>query len=248
MTSAKSILTLASCENIKIYRQRKYQILPVITALIIIAGAAVSIIPGNVFSLTMANYPYTVLSLMSYILAPLTIFMLVSDLLSGEIAGNEIKVYLTRPVSRVNALLAKTLAVTGYAGILLAEGLVLSGILSIIFAGFASFSIISVLAAYLVGFLPLVTMTAMSAMVASMMKSATSCFSFCLLAYAGFSVLGLVFSNLSPVLFTSYLGIGSMVIGSVVPVSSLLTGIAILIGYALTFLAVSGLKFADREI
>lgn len=247
MTSVKPILILASCENIKIYRQRKYQIIPVVMAFFIIAGAAVSMIPGNVLSLTMANYPYTLLSLLNHIFVPLIIFMLVSDLLSGEMAGNEIKVLLTRPVPRTNVLLSKVLAIAGYVGVVLVEGLIISSILSITLSGFSNINIISILLSYLVGFLPLLTLITMSAMIASMLKSGTSCFGFCLLAYVGVSVLGLVFSNLSVVLFTSYLGIGSMVIGSIIPVLSLVMGIAILLGYALVFLSVSVLKFAGRE-
>lgn len=242
----KSIMTLVSCENQKIYRQKKYRILPVITAFIVIAGAAMGMIPGNILSFTMANYPYTVLSLLNYVLAPLAIFMLVSDLLSGEMAGSEIKVLLTRPVSRINVLLAKMVSIAGYIGLLLAGGYLISSILSILFAGF-SMNIITALAAYAIGLLPLLTLIAMSAMIASMLKSGTSCFSFCLIAYLGFTVLGLVFSGLSPAIFTSYLGIGSMVIGSAIPVSSLLMGIAVLVGYAPTFLSVSGLKFVGRE-
>jgi hypothetical protein len=84
-------------------------------------------------------------------------------------------------------------------------------------------------------------------MIASMFKSRTSCFGFCLLAYAGLTVFGLIFPNLSPALFTSYLGIGSMVIGSVIPVSSLLTGIGISAGYGLVFLSAGGIKFMNRE-
>jgi ABC-2 type transport system permease protein len=247
MTAMKSILTVASCENQKIYRQQKYRILPAVTAAVIAAGAFVGLIPGNFFRLTMANYPFTVLSLMNYIIAPLAAFMLAADLLSVEMAGNEIKVLLTRPVSRISVFLAKALSIAGYAGLLFAEGLILSCVFSAMLSGFSSFSIAAVLSAYTMGFIPALTITAMSVMIASALKSGTSCFGFCLFAYTGFAVFGLVFSRLSPVLFTSYLGIGSMVIGSVIPVSSLMTGIGVLAGYALVFLSAGGLKFMSKE-
>jgi len=247
MNTIKSVMTLKSCENLKIFRQRKYQIYPVIVALILIGGAAVSMIPGNVLGFTMANYPYTVLSMLNYVFAPLAIFMLVSDLLSNEMAGDEIKVMLTRPVSRVNVLFAKIFAIAGYIGVMFAGGFLISGILSILSAGFSAVNILSALLAYIVGFIPMLTFITMSTLIASMSKSGTSCFSFCLFAYIGSMVLGLVFSSLSPALFTSYLGIGSMVIGSSIPVTSLLIGISILAGYALAFFSVSGIKFVGRE-
>lgn len=247
MTAIKSVLNIVSCENRKIYGQQKYKIMLIVTAAIIAGGALIGLIPGSFLGLTMANYPFTALSLINYIIAPLAVFMLAADLLAGEIAGSEIKVLLTRPVSRISVLLAKAVSIAGYAGLLLAEGLIISGLLSISLSGFLSFSVSAMLWSYLVGFVPVLTLVAMSVMIASMLKSGTSCFSFCLLAYAGFTVFGLVFSTLSPALFTSYLGIGSMVIGSAVPVASLLTGIGILAGYALLFLSAGSLKFSSRE-
>lgn len=247
MNTIKSVTTLKSCENQKIFRQRKYQIYPVIVALILICGAAISMIPGNTLGFTMANYPYTVLSMMNYIFLPIAIFMLVSDLISGEMAGDEIKVLLTRPVSRVNILFAKILSIVGYISIMFAGGFLISSILSILVSGFSTINVLSALLAYIVGFIPMLTLIAMSALISSISKSGTSCFSFCLFAYIGCMTLGLVFSSLSPALFTSYLGIGSMVIGSSIPVTSLLIGISILAGYALTFFSVSGIKFVGRE-
>jgi len=247
MNGMKSIMGLVSCENQKIFRQRKYQVYLAVVALIVIGGAALSMIPGNILSFTMVNYPYTVLSMLCYVFAPLAIFMLSSDFLSGEMASNEIKVLLTRPVARHKVLLAKIISIAGYIGIILVGGFLVSSILSIALTGFSSFSILTALIAYVVGFLPLLTFIAMSAMIASLSKSGTSCFSFCLFAYLGSMVLGLVFSTLSPALFTSYLGMGNMVIGSVIPVSRLLMGFAILTGYGLTFLSVSGLTFVGRD-
>lgn len=247
MNTIKSVMTLKTCENQKIFRQRKYQIYPVIVALILVGGAAVSMMPGNVIGFTMENYPYTVLSMLDYVFAPLSIFMLASDLLSGEMAGDEIKVLLTRPVTRGNVLFAKIFSISGYVGILFTGSFFISSILSILSAGFSAINILCVLLAYIVGFIPMLTLVAMSAFIASMSKSGTSCFSLCLFAYIGCMVLGLVFSSLSPALFTSYLSIGSMVIGSSIPVASLLIGISILVGYALTFLSASGIKFVGRE-
>jgi len=247
MSTIKSVLILKSCENQKIFRQRKYQIYPIIVAFILIGGAAISMIPGNALGFTMANYTYTALSMLSYVFAPLAIFMLVSDTISGEIAGGEIKVLLMRPVSRVNVLLAKILSVGSYVGVLFAGGFLLSSILSILAAGFSAMNVLSALLAYIVGFVPMLTVIAMSVLIAAMTKSGTTCFSFSLCAFIGSMVLGLVLSSLSPALFTSYLGIGSMVIGSSIPITSLVMGLAILAGYAMAFLSVGGIKFVERE-
>ena len=246
MTTIRSIAALVSCENMKIYRQRKYIALLASTVFITAAAALLSVIPGNLLNFTMSNYPYTILSLLGSILAPLAVFILVSDILSGEMAGSEIRVLLTRPVSRISVLFAKIVAITGYVGALFVTGFLVSFLTSIVFAGFVN-NILTTLAAYLVGFLPMIALISMSAMIASMLKSGTSCFGVSLFAYLGSMAAGLVFSGLSPALFTSYLSIGSMVIGSVVPITNLLMGITVITGYSLLFLSVSGLGFAGRE-
>lgn len=241
------IMNLVSCENRKIFSQRKYRVYLVVVSLIVIAGAAVSKLPGNIIGFTLANYPYTVLSMLGYFFAPIAIFMLASDLISGEIAGGEIRLLLTKPVSRASVLFAKVSSIAVYVGILYISQLMLSGIISMVFAGFAAISIPTAFMAYIVGYLPMLAMIAMSVGIASMLKSGTSCFGYSLLAYIGFNVLGLVFSGLSPAIFTSYLGLGSMVIGSAIPVASLLMGLVVLAGYSLTFLSLGGMRFAERE-
>ena len=247
MTGIKSVATLVSCENQKILHQKKYQVYPIVTAVIIICGAVVSMLPKNIIGFTMSNYPYTVLSMLNYVFAPLAIFMLAADIFTNEMSGNEIKVLLTRPAPRINVLLAKVLSIAVYAGIMLIGGCIISTALSLISEGFSSFNIVSVLLTYIVGYLPLLAVTAMSAMIACIVKSGTACFTFCLLAYLGFTLIGLIFSKISPVLFTYYLGIGGMMSGGSVPFANLFMGIVVLIGYTLIFLSVSAIKFIGRD-
>lgn len=247
MNNIKSIISLTASETQKIFKQKKYKIFLAVAALIIIGGGIFNMFPGRILNLAMPNYPYAVLSIICYVLAPLGIFMLSSAFLSGETASKEINVVLTRPVARYKVLLAKVAAIAGYIAILLVEGLILSSTLSIISSGITSVSISTVLSAYATGFIPLFTIIAMAVMIATLTKSETSCFTGCLLAYTGCLVLGIVFSGIYPALFTSYLGIGGMVIGSTVPFASFWLGVALTAGYALTFLSVSGLKFVSSD-
>lgn len=242
----KPILNIISCENIKIYNQTKYRIYPIIITLIILAGAIISGGQGSVLGFTMSNYSYSVLYMISYIFAPIAIFMLVSDIMSSEMASDEIKVLLTRPISRVNILIGKILAVLIYIGLIFLLGSILSTVLAIVFSGFASFSILNSIIVYIVGFLPMIALVSMAIMISTIAKSGTTCFCMCLFSYLGFMVLEVVFSNISAGIFTSYLNIGNMLVGSVIPVYNLLIGIAILIGYSLIFLSLGGIKFVEK--
>lgn len=247
MNTRVSILSLTACELRKISSQRKYKVLFGIIVLLVIGGAAVSLIPGNPLRLSMANYPYTVLTWLNTLFLPLAVFMLASDLLSGEIGSQEIKVMLTRPVARHKVLIAKYAAIAAYAGVLMAACFVISGIFSVVVAGLASFSILTAVSAYLVGLLPVVALIAMAGMISAAAKSGTATFGLCLLAYVGLSLLGWIFAGAAPALFTSYMGISNMVIGSVIPVSSLLMGVIILFGYTVAFLSLGAISFERKD-
>lgn len=232
----------------KMTSMTKFRLLPILFVGLIIAAAAVGSIPGSVIRLTMANFPYTVLSWLGYVIAPITAFMLTSDLLAGEIETGQIRILLGRPLTRIKILLAKLFSIIGYLAALYLLGFVVSSVISIATAGFSAFSIVSAVGAYIVGLLPVLALTAMAVMVAATVKSSTTSFALCLALYLGALLAGWVFSGLSPILFTSYMGIGGMISGASVPVASLLTGIGILLGYTAVFLSVSSLRFENKEL
>lgn len=247
MNTFKTITSIVSLENTKIFSQRKYKIYLIFIAFIIIAGAFISRNQETILKFTMSNYPYTVLSIINYVFAPIVVFMLVSDVFSSEMAGDEIKILITRPISRINILIGKTLSVIIYLGLIFLISLVLSGILTIILSGLISFNILNSILVYIIGFLPVLTIIAMGVMIACISKSGTTCFMLCLLTYLIFIVLEYVFSSISPGIFTSYLDIGSMLAGSIIPINNLLIGISILIGYMLVFISIGGMKFTSKE-
>ena len=98
------------------------------------------------------------------------------------------------------------------------------------------------------GFIPVLTVTAFSVMVGALAGSGTSCFFGCMAGYLGSMAVGIVFPAITPALFTSYMGIGRMVIGSSVPIAGLITGIVVLLAYGAAFLSAAVLRFLSREI
>lgn len=247
MKMIEDIITIISLENKKIFSQKKYKIYLMFIAFIIIAGAIISKDQGSILKFTMSNYPYTILSIISYIFAPIAIFMLVSDTIANEMAGDEIKILITKPISRIKILIGKISSIIIYIGLIFLGSLGISSLLTIIFSGILSFNMINSILVYAIGFLPIITIIAMSVMIACISKSGTTCFSICLLSYFSFIVLKFVFPSLSSGIFTSYLDIGNMLVGSVVPIYNLLIGISILIAYTLIFISIGGMKFINRE-
>lgn len=241
------ILRSIKNEWIKITAMTKFRLVPVLFVILVVTAAVVGNIPGSAISLVMANFPFTILSWLGYIIAPITVFMLASDLLAGEIENGQIRIVLGRPLARVKILLSKFLSIVGYLAALYLLGFVVSGALSIVTGGFTAFSILSAAGAYAVGLLPVLALAAMAVMVAATVKGNTSSFVLCLVLYLGASLIGWVFTGLSPILFTSYMGIGSMVGSASIPVTSLLTGMGIVLGYAILFLSAGSLQFEKKE-
>lgn len=247
MSQLKQLTALMQSEKQKVINQKKYWIYLFICFLLVLAGGWISINSSSVFQFTMEYYPYTVLSMVSYVLAPLAIIMMASDLITAENTSDEIKVLLTRPVSRQNIMTAKILTVMKYA----AAVLLVCGTGALIISVFArevfKISMIKVGAAYLVGYLPLITMTSLVCMLANVIKSTSASFIVCIVGYLASFVVGMIYSGISPVLLTSYMGIGRMVIGNTIPFTSLISGIALLAGYTCIFLSVSSLYFDGKE-
>jgi len=235
-------------EFLKIGAMTKYRLFPILFVALLIIVTVVSNIPGNVVGLTLANFPFTVLSWLGYLIAPIAAFMLASDLLAGEVETGQIRIALARPLSRIKILFSKLVAIIGYLMVLYLLGFVTSSTISIAFTGLSGFSIMSAISAYALGILPVLVLAAMAIMVATSVKSSTSGFALCLCLYTGAMLLGWVFPSFSPMLFTSYMGIGSMVIGTSIPIVSLLTGIGILLGYSAMFLSVGSLRFEYKEL
>ena len=239
MDSLNKIITLTGIELKKIYSQKKYLLLLFVTA---ISG----VIPA-LTGMPMPNLPYTVLSVLTMFVVPLAAMMLSADLVAGETVQNELKILLTRPVERYQIIAAKTAAAVLYGGGLLAAAGTVSAVIAAAAAGLSGIAVLSILFAYLVSLLPVLTWSAMFVLIAVISRSPSASFGTSLLVYIGSVVAGIVFSDIASLLPTSYTSIGTMVIGSQIPVASLLTGVFLLIGYGCISFCLSGLIFQKRD-
>lgn len=121
------------CELKKIMWRPKYRVVLVLYAgiaflagLIGMANRGVRAVAGFSFSMTGPDLVLNVLSVYRVFLLPLAIFMLASDVFAHELETKSIKCVLTRPVSRLDAYLAKCSAILCYTAIALGVGFVVS--------------------------------------------------------------------------------------------------------------------------
>lgn len=231
----------------KIFRRKKYRILPILTVCITVFGALIGNIPNSIISFSMSNYPYAILSLCCYLIIPFVAFTLTSDIISSECKKKELKNLLTRHISHTEILFGKLTAIIVYALLLTTENVIIALIFSLIFSGFVSVNILAVLLSICITVIPIIAFVSFAGFISVLCKNGVSAFGTEILAYGGFILLGLVFSRISSSIFTSYLALYKMIIGHSIPIFRLILGIAVLLGFSLMFLSGAGMKFERKE-
>lgn len=233
----------------KMLAQFKYRALPVLIALVPLAVLLLNRTSNSFIRFSPDNLPYTLLSLAAYILLPLAACMTAADLFAGERERGELKIPLTRPVSRPALAIGKIAAIGIYQAGLLAVLLVMS--LAAAFLSGASLGGIglpAVLGAYALTLLPAAAIGAAAALASTLARSATSGFLLGIVLLALLNGLGLAFPAVSPVLLTEYVTLYKTVIGSEIAWSQLALGAGILAGSATVLTTMQILLFDSREV
>ena len=113
------------------------------------------LITNGIISFSLQSYPYVILPLCCYLFVPFTSLMLASDLISSECEKNELKLFLTRHISRTEMLFGKLTAITVYEFFLTAVNVITALICSLIFSRFASVNILTVLLSIFISVIPM---------------------------------------------------------------------------------------------
>lgn len=235
-------------ELYKIFKAVKYKLFMGISAALTICLFLSGMIAGNPLSFSGGNYPYFVLSICCYLFIPFAAFSLTADLIAGECERNEMKLFITRQISRNELIIGKLAAITAYELLLTAANVIPAAALTIIFCGIGSVNLITVFGSVLITLLPIMSVAAFSAMIAMLCKTSISAFAAEAAAFAFAGISALVFSNISRAFFTSYLAIYKMTIGQTIPVFELMIGAAVLLGSTLLFLPCSCLIFEKKDL
>jgi len=243
----KSIKAVILNETIKLISRKKYQALLVLTCLFSIAITLFGGFAKGLIGLSTTNTPLTSLSIVTGFLLPLMIFMAAADLFTAEQENGSIKAILTRPVSRMNIFISKVFAIILYAILVLFVCLVTSIICGIVFKTIALSYIGETLLAYAVSIVPMLSIILFAAAVSQLCKSSSSTVMLSVFGYTVIAILGIVFSSISQMLFTSYTGWYKLFIGATMPVSHILNILTLLVAYTLIFFAVGSWAFEKKE-
>ncbi|MEJ8303221.1 ABC transporter permease [Saccharibacillus sacchari] len=239
----------AEVELYKILAQFKYRAVPVLVAFVPLAMLWLNGNTGSFIRFSPDNLPYTLLSLAASIILPLVACMLAADLFAGERERGELKIPLTRPVSRPALAIGKITAMLLYQAGLLAILLVLSLTAALLSgASLGDLNLLIILGAYIVTLLPIAAISTAAAFASTLARSATSGFLLGIILLVAFNGLGLVFPTIAPMLLTEYAALYKSIIGSEIATGQLAIGAGILIGSATVLTTAQILVFDRKEV
>ncbi len=231
----------------KLLSRRKYQVILVLTGLLSIGIGSLGGFTKGLIGLSSSNTPLTVLSLVTGFILPLMIAMSSADLFTAEQEDGSIKAVITRPVSRSSILTSKVLAIVLYTILVLAVCFVTSLVYGLVFNGLGVSHIAEVLIAYAVSIVPMLPITLFAVTVSQLCKNSSSAVMLSVFGYIVIFAASIVFSSISPMLFTSYTGWYKLFIGAGMPLANLLNVLTLLVAYTLIFFAISSWIFEKKE-
>lgn len=241
------IMSCIKSECMKIFSLKKYKVIIAVTLLLNIFGVLIGKLPKSIISISMKNYPFTIISVCAYVVIPFMAFMLASSLISGECEKNQMKLLVTRHIERSNILIGKLGAIFIYLSALLAANTFVAVVLSTISSGLNSFSLIKVIMSFIITLLPILTIVSFAGFISVLCKGSSSALGLSIVSYGGFVLIKLILSGLGSIIFAGYLAIFKMVIGNTVPIFGFICGIVVLLCWVIIFIFAASLKFERKE-
>lgn len=161
------------------------------------------------YVLSGSNLPQTILKVISFIIMPLFIFMITTDLFSGENSDKSIITTLVRPISRHKVYLAKVLAVVAFLTIILTITFFVSNVAGLMESSLANVidSLLTNIIVYVAAIVPMTMIIVITAFVAQFYKNNGSTIVTMILSFIVLYVLGFLFKYigvLSPVTYINW--------------------------------------------
>jgi ABC-2 type transport system permease protein len=235
----------------KLYKKKKVLVAVLLSLVVIIIGQLGILAVRTGYGIRGAgNAEFSILVLLIVVnsILPLFTALVTIDSFSGEFSHNTMKITLTHPVSRFKVFAAKIMAISLFILTILLLLLVLSLITGFLFnVNSASFDdVLKTILAYGVSVLPQIVLALGIVLIANLFRSGVSVFFIAVLAFLGFQVLGLVFSQYNNLLLTNYLDWYTLWLSQNFPFVKILRQFLLMMGYAI-MLFTAGFYFFDKK-
>ena len=236
----------------KLYKKKKALVAILLSLAVIVIGQLAIVGVRSGFGLRgagSAEFPMLVLSVVVNTILPLFTALVAIDSFSGEFAQNNMRITLTRPVSRFKIFTAKVMAIV----LFILATLILLLIFSIL-AGFifntnsATYaSVAQAVFAYIVTLLPMVVLALGIVLLANLFKSGISVFFVSILAFIVLKVFAVVFSQYSSLFMTTQLDWYNLFLVNSFPLGKIIRQFLIMLGSGIMLFTAGFYLFDKKE-
>lgn len=234
----------------KLFLKKKATVLLTIITIISFLSAffVTSIKEKLVFmAISSMNFPLMILSFLTNIFLPLSIFMITAELFSGEMADKTMKLVLTSPISRFKVYLSKLIALGTY----IAINLIVVCIVTILASSFLNINLSSIshiIFSYSIDLIPALILAIFAAFIAQFFRSSSTALISCIIIFTGVKALSLFVTVLNNNTFASYLNWSSLWASSSSNFLRPLNILILLLSYGIIFFTMGYYIFDKKEI
>lgn len=205
-------------------------LLPVISAILLAAMQNNTSVIGGLGS----SLPLLMLSLSTFALLPLLLFMTAADSFTGEVAARTLKLVLVRPITRAKVFASKVLAIAVYVAVHLGA-LWISSVLSgwLIPGGDLTGGLLDSMKAYTASFLPMIAIGLITVLIAQFFNNSTGAMALIIFIYAAAKLIPFVLPQVSAWSVFSYTDWYVLWVGNGASISKLLNSFGLLLAYCI---------------
>lgn len=243
-----SIIKTTKYELSKIFGKKKYTAILFFEILFfIVSGLLIYNFSLESFTTSLPTLFFTALSAFLLIIFPVTVFMMVSDLITLEFEDLTIKNIFLRPVSRFTIYISKNLAICIYMMLNLLVVYFSILFIKLLFSGSAEFALTG-LFSYIVSIVPISVFIVAGAFIATCVSSSSMTMFLLLIIYILLTAASIYSSSLFSILFINYTRYYTLFIGNAMPLKHILTVTFLLLSNFIIFFILGFLNFDKKEV
>ncbi|MGC7871239.1 ABC transporter permease [Desulfosporosinus sp. SYSU MS00001] len=237
----------------KLYKKKKALAAFLLSLAVIVIGQIIIVGVRSGFGLRTAGsmeFPMLVLSVVVNTILPLFTALVTIDSFSGEFAHNNMRITLTRPVSRLKIFAAKITAISLFILATLLLLLIFSIIAGFVFNTNSATldSLVRTVFSYIVSLFPMVVLALGIVLLTNLLKSGISVFFVSILIFLGLKVLGVFFSQYSSILMTTQLDWYNLFLMKSFPLAKIIRQFLIMLGSSVMLFTAGFYLFDKKEL
>ncbi|NGQ97520.1 ABC transporter permease subunit [Brevibacillus sp. SYP-B805] len=236
----------------KLWKRRRTKGFLLLTLLVPIISAILLAFLQNhtgVFGGLGSNLPMLMLSLFTFALLPLFLFMTAVDSFSGEVAARTLKLVLVRPISRTKVFASKVLAIAVYLAVHLGVLWIASAVSGwMVPGGEMAGGVLDSVKAYAASFVPMMAIGLIVVFIAQCFSSTTGAMATAIFIYAAAKLFPFVFPQFAVWSVFSYTNWYVLWVGNGMSMNTLLNTSVLLLSYCIIVYTAGWLLFDRKQL